>query len=101
MMIGTRLDKLHETQVRVEELRHFERLYNLPLLLIGNKIASKEQSRSSSRPQSLSSSGATPVDVDAKHSLYDMSGFLTQLCEYLLNAEQIKFLQQSSFGSQI
>ena len=101
MMIGTRLDKLHDTQVRVEELRHFERLYNIPLLLIGNKIAAKEQSKVSSRPQSMSSSGAAPVDTDAKQSLFDMSAFLTQLCECLLNADQIKSLQLSSFGSQI
>ena len=88
-MIGTRLDKLHDSQVRVEELRQFERLYNLPLLLIGNKTLSKEQAATSSAPE------------DAKQSLHDMSGFLTQLCEYLLNANRIIPLQVSSIGSQI
>ncbi|KAI6646690.1 REM2- and Rab-like small GTPase 1 [Oopsacas minuta] len=100
MMIGTRLDKLHDSQVRVEELRHFERLYNLPLLLIGSKSESKD-STSTKRPTSLtssssSSSSASPAASDAKQAIYDMSGFITQLCDFqifiiTISAETLAF----------
>ena len=101
-MVGTRLDKLHDSVVRVEEMRHFERLYNIPLLLIGNKNPSKEQSgiKISQNPPAASAVADSPSSV-TKQSLYSMSAFITQLCGYLLNGEQIKPLQISSIGTQI